>query len=233
MCWPSFESDSFRPLHGLDTTSFLHALSRFTSLRVTSSLIRSYYGTNFVGAQNQLATIKMNKVTKELCEKNIEWKMTPPKGSHHGAAWERKIGSVRRMLEGSFLLLNNRTLSRDEFTTILAETTSIVNNTPLWTVSNDPNDPAPLTPVMLLNVYNHPSTSMCDGYTEKYLLLYGQRQYRRVKYLSSQYWKRWREEYIHTHTLRHKWKKKAVMYHCWRRGHCERPIWKSKFVAPC
>ena len=204
VCLPS-RAIHLEPLQGLDTTSFLHALSRFTSLRGTPSLIRSDHGTNFVGAQKQIATINMNQITKELCKKNIEWKMTPPKGSHHGSAWERKIGSVRRVMEGSLLLLNNRTLSRDEFTTILAETTSIVNNTPLWTVSNDPNDPTPLTPAMLLN---HPSTLMCDRYTEKDLLSYGQRQYRRVKYLSSQFWKRWREEYIHTLTLRHKWRKK-------------------------
>ena len=196
------------PLQGMDTTSFLLALSRFTSLRGTASLIRSDHGTNFIGAQTQLQSIDLEKVSRELNGKNIEWKMSPPHGSHMSGAWERKVGSVRRVLEASMLLLNNRTLSRDEFTTMLAEAASIVNHTPLWTVSNDPNDPAPLTPAMLLNIHNHPCPYTIDDYTERDLLSYGQRQYRRVKYLASQFWKRWREEYLHTLTLRHKWKKK-------------------------
>lgn len=72
--------------------------------------------------------------------------------------WERKIGSVRKVFESAFLELKNcRKLARDEFTTLLAEEAAIVNNTQLWTTSDDVANPIPLSPVMLQTLHSVPN----------------------------------------------------------------------------
>ena len=131
--------------------------------------------------------------------------MNPPHASAQGGVWERKIGSVRRVLEGSLQLSGNRGVSRDEFVTLLAEAASIVNNTPLWAVSNQPDDPLPLSPASLLTLRSQNGAPLLSTFTEDDLLAYGPRRYRRVQYLADQFWTRWRQEYLQTLTRRRKW----------------------------
>ena len=63
-----------------------------------------------------------------------------------------KIGSVRRVLEGTLQMLGQRCLTRDEFHTSLVEASAIVNSTPLWQVSSDQEAPQPLCPAMILTL---------------------------------------------------------------------------------
>jgi len=125
-----------------------------------------------------------------------------------GGTWERKIASVRRVLEASFALTSNRSLSRDEFCTFLAESSSIINHTPMWSTSSNPNDPNPLTPSMLLTLREASSDNTRDEYAEADLLAYGSRRYRRIQYLSDQFWIRWKRDYLQQLTKRHKWRRR-------------------------
>lgn len=122
-----------------------------------------------------------------------------------GGVWERKIGSVKKVLNASIKLLNNRDLSREEFHTLLQEASSIVNRTPLYEVSADPLDPFPITPDMLLTLKDNPHSSPPEDFTEKDLFSYGKRRWRRVQYLSDQFWSRWRRHYVNTLQERRKW----------------------------
>ena len=155
-----------------------------------------------------------------------------------GGTWERKIGSVRRVLEASFALVSNRCLSRDEFATLLAEASAIVNNTPLWSNPDLPDDPTPLTPAMILTMKNTPNPCPKEPFSEEDLLHYSALRYKRVQYLSDQFWLRWRNEYLSTLTKRHKWKlrrpcirtgdivlirDKAVPRNVWPLGRVEMP----------
>ena len=106
-------------------------------------------------------------------------------------------------------------LSHDEFITILAEASQIVNNTPLWSISFDPDDPAPLSPAMLLTLRSQPSPITGEDYSEKDLLAYGKRRYRRSQYLSQQFCIRWKNENLSIFTKRHKWR---VRKPCMRGG---------------
>ena len=204
VCLPS-RAIHLEPLDGLDTSSFLNALSRFSSVRGTSRFIRSDRGTNFVGARNQLENIDLEKVSSTLGEKNITWVMNPPHSSHHGGIWERRIGSIRRVFEGTVQLSSKKGLSRDEFVTLLLEAAAVVNNTPLWAVSSDPGDPLPLAPATLLTLRENPNSAPRDVFTESDLDSYGPRRYRKVQYLADQFWKRWRREHLHQLTCRRKW----------------------------
>ena len=204
VCLPS-RAVHIEPLESMDTSSFRNALSRFTSLRGACKLIRSDQGTNFVSAKSQLEGIHVDVLTDELKQQNIEWILNPPHASHHGGAWERKIGSIRRILDSTMAQVKIRGISRDEFYTLLAQASSIVNQTPLWTVPNHPDDPSPLTPAMLVTLRDC-NEVVQEEFSDKDLLRYGKLRYRRVQFLAHQFWNRWREEYLHTLTARHKWK---------------------------
>ena len=41
----------------------------------------------------------MGQLRKEFTTKDIKWVFNPPQASHMGGSWERKIGSVRRIME--------------------------------------------------------------------------------------------------------------------------------------
>ena len=148
VCLPS-RAIHIEPLVGMDVSSFRNALSRFISLRGPVKTLRSHQGTNFVAAKSQLEqAINVGELSGFLDARNMEWIFNPPHASHQGGTWERKIGSVRRVLEALLRLSSNRGLSRDEFCTLLADAANVVNSTPLWVTSSDPNDPNPLTPNM-------------------------------------------------------------------------------------
>ena len=206
VCLPS-RAIHLEPLYGLDVSSFRNAFTRFTAIRGICRTIRSDQGTNFICAKRQMEeSININQLMPTLASEGIQWILNPPHASHFSGAWERKIGSVRRVLEASILLMSTRHLSRDEFCTFLAESSAIVNNTPLWTSSSNPNDPTPLSPSMLLTLRDTPNPPSLDNFSDNDIMAYGSKRFRRVQYLSQQFWNRWRHEYLHTLTLRHKWK---------------------------
>ena len=205
VCLPS-RAIHLEPLEGMDVSSFRNALTRFFSIRGTCKVIRSDQGSNFVCAKKQLEAIDINLLSEDLKSKGIEWKLNPPHASHHAGSWERKIGSVRRILEASIALMNHRSISRDEFATLLAEASSIVNNTPLWAIPANPNEPLPISPAMLLTLKTKPTPPNINDFTEDDILAYGKQRYRRVQYLTSEFWRQWRNEYIFTLNKRHKWK---------------------------
>ncbi|KAA0189242.1 hypothetical protein HAZT_HAZT003628 [Hyalella azteca] len=145
-------------------------------------------GINFISKFNQeRATVSLNDLETEAQIQGCQSQFNPPKASHHGGVWERKIQSAK-ILDASLLLLGPRSLSRDEFTTFLAEATSIVNNTPLSDISEDPNDPVPLSPAMLLTLKSCPNPTTLEEYTERDILAYGKRRWRQIQYLAEQFW---------------------------------------------
>ena len=165
---------------------------------------RSDHGTNFVAVKNVLDGFDFGKVLNEGLR--VSWILNPPHASHHGGAWERKIGSVRRVMEASLSIVSNKCLSRDEFCTLLAEAGAIVNNTPLWANPNHPDEPVPLSPAMILTMRDSQSPVGLEQFSESDLLSYGAKRYKRVQYLADQFWDRWRKEFLTTLTRRHKWK---------------------------
>ena len=220
VCLPS-RAVHLEALPSMDTSSFRNALSRFMAIRGHCKIIRSDQGSNFICAKSQLETINYCQLSSELQSKGIQWILNPPGASHHGGSWERKIGSVRRVLEASIALMSHRGLSRDEFHTLLTESSAIVNNTPMYGVSSHPNDPSPLCPAMLLTLRESPNPPLLEDYSEHDVLSYGKRRYRHVQYLAEQFWQRWHREYLHTLTKRHKWKTpRACVTYCWRLSPC-------------
>ena len=59
---------------------------------------------------------------------------------------------------------------------------------------------------MLLTLRTSNTLPSQESFSENDILAYGPRRYRKVQYMCDQFWHRWRSEYLHTLTARHKWK---------------------------
>lgn len=149
--------------------------------------------------------LQQQDIQKILDSNDCKWELNPPGASHFGGCYERKIGSIRRVLDGALATMGPRHLSRDEFSTLLQEAASIVNNTPLWEVSYSPEEPFPLTPAHLLTLKTATNLPLLENYNSEDLVSYGRKRWRRAQYIAQQFWTRWRTEYIHTLQQRRKW----------------------------
>ena len=189
------------PLPSLDTYAFQNSFRRFQSIRGPCELIRSDRGTNFIGAANDLNFVDISNI---FVNNNCRWEFNPAHASHFGGVWERKIGQIKRSLDASILLTSNRKLTADEFYTLLQEAAYIVNCTPLWNISDDPNDPQPLSPAKLLTL-KEPSFVSTQEFDHSDLLSYGKKRWRRVCFLSNMFWTNWRKFYLQNLQTRKKW----------------------------
>jgi len=195
-------------LPSLDISHFKNSLRRFFSMRGVCRKLRCDRGTNFVGAHNQ--EVQASEVLEEELGKfNCEWEFNPPRSSHFGGIWERSIGSIRRLMDSVLLEVGKRPLTRDELSTFLQEIACIINNTPMYEVSSDPNDHIPITPAQLMTLKDNPNPPPLETFTERDFLAYGPRRWRRIQALSDHFWRRWRDEYIHQLQRRQKWLKET------------------------
>ena len=189
------------PLAGMDTTSVINALRRFMAIRGDCRSLVSDHGSNFIGA---LGESEQFYIKKEVESRGIKWTLNPVGASHYGGAFERKIGSVRRVLE-AFLQPHPHPLNRDEFYTMLQEAAAVVNSTPLYPAPEGVNEPLALSPSNLLTLKTRQSSLPPEQLSEKDVHAYGKRRWRRIQLLADAFWTKWRENYLQTLTRRAKW----------------------------
>ena len=193
----------------MSTDSFINALRCFIAIRGAVRRIRCDQGSNFVGARNefQVAMKEMDAVKVEayLADKQCEFVFNAPHSSHAGGVWERQIRSIRNVLRATIDLCPGR-LTDASLRTFFYEAMAIVNSRPLtMTNLNDPSTAAPLTPNHLLTMKKlvplpppgeFPKTGM-----------YLRKAWRRVQFLTQQFWSRWRKEHLLSLQGRNKWTK--------------------------
>lgn len=190
----------------LSTDSFLNAFRCLVAMRGDVKTLYSDQGTNFKGAQSELAksiseitdTFHRSLATKFGCE----FLFNTPSSSHMGGVWERQIQSARHALNG-LRLERHAQLTSSSLRTLFYEVTGIINSRPLTV--EDLNDPEiqPITPNHLLhlksNILLPPPGDFdeVDGYSRK--------QWRRVQHLANIFWKKWRHGYLQSLQNRQKW----------------------------
>lgn len=194
----------------LDTSSFINSLRRFISIRGPIQQLRCDRGTNFVGAENELRdAVKelddqqlQRYLTSEGCD-FITFKMNVPSASHMGGVWERQIRSVRNVLS-SLMEHCGSHLDDEMLRTFMCEAAAIVNSR-LLTVANihDPNSLEPLTPSHLLTMKSKIILPPPGQFQRADL--YSRKRWRRVQYLTNEFWIRWRKEFLNTLQTRGKW----------------------------
>lgn len=239
-CWALlFTCLSSRAVHvesllAMDTVSFINAFRRFTSLRGPCVSVFSDRGSNFIGAKAQTSQVSTEVVGRQLSALGVVWKMNPPHASNFGGIWERKIGQMRRCLDSTLLATGERPLCFDELNTLLQEAAAIVNSTPLWDTSFDPNDPSPVTPYNLLTQKFGSPTHM-PGVTDADILAYGPRRWKRVQLLADHFWEAWRKRYLLELNSRDKWRSKKQPLQVGdvvlvREQNCRRSCWPTGMI---
>lgn len=193
------------PLVNMEAATLMNAYRRFQAVRGCVVIVRTDRGTNFISVRNRAEPTNIQDAITELQRPKGSWKLHPPHASHFAGSWERKIGAVRAVLNGALVCLHQRNLSRDEFSTYLAEASAIVNNTPLCDVSLRHDDPSPLSPADLLTLKGNPNPPPLGQFAMADIEQYGKTRWKRIQHLAEEFWTRWRREYTTTLQERQKW----------------------------
>ncbi|KFD52715.1 hypothetical protein M513_06371 [Trichuris suis] len=174
----------------LNLNSVIQAVKRFISRRGRPRIIMSDNGSSFVKAakclRREWSEVDIEGLSASLADLRIKWKFSPPHGPHFGGAWERLIGVAKRAL----------------YVQLCMGTTA--QTRPLCYIGEDPSNPEPLTPFMLLtgrtNI-NVPVDVTCDKEcTSNKHWCYAQK-------IVDRFWQRWQKEYLPTLQYRSRWTK--------------------------
>ena len=191
---------------GLSTQDFIMAFKRFISTRGKCVEMFSDNGTNFRGAASELnrmfksSSQFYNEVSEALPKLESTWTFIPPHAPHFGGLWEAGVKSVKYHLRR---VIGDQKLTFEEFYTVLKQIEACLNSRPLYPVSEDPNDPLPLTPGHFL--ITEPLTAVAEPPVPDNKSL--SKRYHLLQSLRDSFWQRWRLEYIHHLQQLRKWKK--------------------------
>lgn len=195
----------FEIAHSLNTDSFLAAFTRFCARRGRPDKVFSDNGTNLVSGDKELREMLNSwnqlQINDAMVQKQITWRFNPPHASHMGGVWERLIRSAREILKA---LAKEQILQDESLLTVIAEAERILNDRPITALSDDVDDPLPLTPAMLLLLKQNkclPAGTFCKSDC------YPRRWFKQAGFLSDQFWKRWTREYLPALQTRQIWQK--------------------------
>ena len=127
---------------------------RFFARRGKPLKIISDNGTNFIGAEKELAEYiaawNKEQIAQHLIQQGIRWKFNPPAASHFGGVLERLVRSGKKAM---YAVLGNRSFTEDVLSTTISLVEQTLNARPLRSVSYDATDLEAITPnhVLLVN----------------------------------------------------------------------------------
>lgn len=182
-------------LSDLSTECFLAGFRRLMGRRGICKNVYSDCGTNFLGANNYLNTI-FSEVSES---EGIKWHFNPPAAPHMGGLWEANIKSVKSHLKR---VIGLQILTYEEMNTVLIQIEAVLNSRPLGPLSSDPNDLSALTPGHFLT--SEPLTAIPEPDTSN-LPFNRLSRWQLLTRMRNDFWRRWRDEYLHTLTQRAKW----------------------------
>ncbi|XP_035773863.1 uncharacterized protein LOC118456863 [Anopheles albimanus] len=180
----------------LSTSACIMALRSFIARRGTPNEIYSDRGTNFIGASKELVAaakqVDRSALIAEANLPNTSWRFNPPAAPHFGGAWERMIGTVKRVLSK---IEFDRQPTDAVLRNVLIEAEMMINMRPLTHVPLDRDDEAPLTP-------NHFLLGSSSGV--KPLILPGEappdlkNTWKAAQQANNRIWERWIKTYLTT-----------------------------------
>lgn len=194
----------------MTTKGFLQAFRRFTARKGHCQNIYSDNGTNLVGASRQLKEMFNNakssfpsEIAELLAQDHTTWHFMPPHSPNFGGLWEAGVRSTKSHL---LKVIGDSTLTYEELSTVLAQIEACLNSRPLTVLSDDPDDPLPLTPGHFL--VGEPLIHIPDeDYTQTKILHLD--RWRLTQKMVANFWNRWYKEYLVSLSHRYKWNTKT------------------------
>lgn len=190
----------------LSTDSFLMAWRRFAARRGVPKEMFSDNGTNFRGANAEMAKsikeLDNDAVRSEAASRGMTWSFIPPGSPHFGGCWERLVRSVKTSL--AVTLKNRRPPSDELLHTVLIEVENVVNSRPLTELPLTCAGDEVITPNHLL-IGRSSADAPIGQFTDSDLIL--RKQWRAAQRLADVFWSTWVRTYLPTLTLRPKWHK--------------------------
>ncbi|XP_046404411.1 uncharacterized protein LOC124169753 isoform X2 [Ischnura elegans] len=195
----------------MTSQAFLAALRRFIARRGRCSQIYSDNGSNFVGAARELQelaesflAVQQSSITQDYsAQEGIQWHFIPARAPHFGGIWEAGAKSVKHHLRR---VMGTNCLTFEELATLLTQIEACRNFRPITPLSNDPNDPLPLTPGHFLigaPLTSLPEPDLSDtrvGLLSRWQLLQAKLQ---------QFWRSWSNDYLTHLQQRAKWSRES------------------------
>ncbi|XP_055622824.1 uncharacterized protein LOC129766326 [Toxorhynchites rutilus septentrionalis] len=189
--------------------AFISALLRFTSVRGVPEVIYSDNGRNFIGASRELNHLRkiyneevfQNKLVNDAMDHGIRFSFIPPRSPNFGGLWESNIKVAKRLFTAAAKGVQLNIL---ELQTLFYRVAAIMNSRPLTTVYTAPDSPVPLTPGHFL--IGRPLLEVpipTQGEDRRNLTT----RWKRIQSQLEQFWKRWRDEYLHQLRNYAKWTK--------------------------
>lgn len=113
--------------------------------------------------------------------------------------YESAIKSSKQLLKR---VIGNRPLTFEELSTLFARVEAVLNSRPLTSISSDPSEYEALTPGHLLVCRELLAVPEYDFSDES---VHGLTRWQLVQQASQQFWKLWKNNYLHTLQQRQKW----------------------------
>lgn len=189
---------------GLDTPSFLAALTRFINARAGCVRhIHSDNGTNFIGAERELREAaeswRSSEIADHLTTHGIEWHFTTPFAPHHGGIWESMVKMVKRSIR---VMAGTRLFTYEQMSTLLSGVAASINSRPITPASSDPTDYIALSPSNFITMkpvalpLERDYTDVPNNRLTTWEL---------ITKLQQEFWLRWVKEYLTEQQRRNKW----------------------------
>lgn len=190
----------------MTSDAFLAAFKRFVARRGHCAELWSDNGSNFVGAARELKTLLLAEkssvaidITNWLSTNGTNWHRIPPHAPNFGGLWEAGIKSTKFHLKR---IIGTSTLTFEELTTVLTQIEACLNSRPISQVSDDSQDPLPLTPAHFL-VGESLLLPPDNNYENSNLSSLKRWQY--TQQMVQSFWRRWSQEYLNHFLQRYKW----------------------------
>lgn len=195
----------------LTSEAFVACYKRFTARRGIPAIMYSDCGSNFVGAEEEIAPIVQSTtynldVSNKLATIGTTWKFNPPAAPHQGGLWEAGVKAVKYHLRR---VIGQSTLTLEEFGTLLCCVEGILNSRPLCALSSNSDDLNALTPGHFLigcPINSVPEPDVSD------IKINRLSRWQRVQQIHQHFWKRWQAEYLSTLQQRFKWVQKRANF---------------------